>query len=1131
MSKPLVPSMIAHVARALSLVACCAAAQAGTADASAGGAGEVRMLDAFETAAGWTPLAATGVGLRVTTEPGVDGNALRVDYDFTGGSGFVIVQRDVGLELPDLKTGATYEFSFDLRGEGPANDLEFKFLDTRGDTSADASRSDVWWHNRRSFKAPTEWTRMSTRTRHVTFAWGLSGGAPTRRVDKIEFAIAAAEGGKGTLWFDNLRYREVAPPPAQLPKMVATASNEDADHPAMNAVDGDARTLWVSRGATEDEDASAWIDIDLGYEAEFGGVEVVQPSPSRGAFILEASASASGDSDWRTLARADRTGRARVVLWSPDSTARRIRIRAQSPTIQVGEISLIGASDVPTRNALASYLAKSWNGSETPNPWPDMFLGVNRDWTIVGVPEGSHEALMSEQGIVETDKGRFSLEGLIRIDRKDETPTSPLYRLADGEHAQRLEMGWMPIPSVDATVGPIKATVTAVATGDAKASTLLVRYRLINTTSARTSGIFFIAARPFQVNPPWQDLKATGGVAPTRVVAPVPHGLAMDGTPVLMSPAPESGSLATLAMGEIVSALRGDGAIEFVRASRTFGLDQLEDPDHFASGALSARFVLEPGAHTDFVATVPFGSDTRVDGTKDGAGLLPVTPEEFERVLAAERDRWSREVARAGIDLPGDAVDNAIRSTLSYILVNADGPGIQPGSRCYERSWIRDGSLTSAALLEFGMTEPAMRFIDWYSGFVYPSGKVPCVVDKRGADPVDEHDSHGQYIFAVMNAYRFTGDRSILDRHWPIVERVASHIGDLRATRMTDEFKPGGPARQEPGKPAVPAEAFFGIMPESISHEGYSAKPMHSFWDAFFTLRGLRDASEIAAARGDRSNAERFAAHAQDFRKDHLNAMRLSMRTHGIDYVPGCVELGDFDPTSTTVAIWPGEELKPDMREKLEATFDKAMVNFRARRDGTMAWDGFTPYEWRQIGALVRLGRRADAKEYFDWLFEQRRPHAWNSWPEVVWKDPRTPRFLGDMPHTWCGSDFLNSVRAMMLYERDSSIVLFGGIDADDARKGARFERMPTYYGMVSASLESRQVDGRERIVAKVSGDARPQAGFVVNSPFNENGRPSAKCVAWVDGTPTSVGSDGTVRVFKSAFTIEFALAESDQGT
>jgi hypothetical protein len=1075
---------------------------------------EPRVVDAFESAKDWNTFAATGVGLTVSTEPGRDGNAMRVDYDFTAGSGFVILQRDVGIELPDLSTGATYEFTFDIRGEGPANDLEFKFLDTRGDASADASRSDVWWHNRRHFAAPGEWTTMSTRTRHVTFAWGISGGKPTRRVDKIEFAIAAAEGGKGTLWFDNLRYREVAPAPARPPTPVATASKEDEAHPASFAVDGDVTTAWRASGDSENEHASAWIDIDLGFDAEFGAVEIVQTAASRGAFTLDGTSAATGEDTWRPLARADRTGRARVVLWTPDSTARRLRIRAQAPTISIAEIKLIPPEQVATRNALVSYLAGTWDTADAPSPWPEMFMGVARDWTIVGVPESSHEALLSEQGIVETDKGCFSLEGLVRLDRNGATPTSPLHRLADGEHVQRLEDGWMPIPSVDATAGPIKATVTALATGDAAASTLLVRYRLSNPSDAPVSGIFFLAARPFQVNPPWQDLKATGGVAPTRTVTAIDDGLTMDSTRVLMSPSPEAGAMATLAMGEIVSALRGDGSLELINAAARRGTDSLEDPDQMASGAMSSRFTIQAGEFIDFIATVPFGADRR--------DVRAATPSDFAAALGAERNRWSKEVARVRIDLPGDAVDNAVRSTLSYILVNADGPGIQPGSRCYERSWIRDGSLTSAALLEYGLSERAVRFIDWYSGYVYPDGKVPCVVDQRGPDPVDEHDSHGQYIFAVMNAYRFTKDRAILDRHWATVARVVDHIGILRATHKTEDFKAGAPPRQEPGRKAVPAEAFWGIMPASISHEGYSAKPMHSFWDAFFTLRGLSDAAEIALARDDRPSAERIAAEARDFREAHMNAMTLSMRTHNVAYVPGCVELGDFDATSTTVAIWPGEQTQPDMREALDATFDQAMVNFRARRDGTQAWDGFTPYEWRQVGALVRLGRRADAREYFDWLFELRRPHAWNSWPEVVWSNPRKPQFFGDLPHTWCGSDFLNSVRAMLLFERDSSVVMFAGLGEDEAREGARFENMPTYFGKVDASLEARTVDGKERIVVTVAGDAKPPAGMVVTSPFDEDGRPSANCKAWIDGKPTSVAKDGTIRVFKSAFTVEF---------
>jgi hypothetical protein len=36
-------------------------------------------------------------------------------------------------------------------------------------------------------------------------------------------------------------------------------------------------------------------------------------------------------------------------------------------------------------------------------------------------------------------------------------------------------------------------------------------------------------------------------------------------------------------------------------------------------------------------------------------------------------------------------------------------------------------------------------------------------VDWRGADPVPEHDSHGELIFAVAEVWRYTKDRAFLE--------------------------------------------------------------------------------------------------------------------------------------------------------------------------------------------------------------------------------------------------------------------------------------------------------------------------------------------------------------------------------
>ena len=82
-------------------------------------------------------------------------------------------------------------------------------------------------------------------------------------------------------------------------------------------------------------------------------------------------------------------------------------------------------------------------------------------------------------------------------------------------------------------------------------------------------------------------------------------------------------------------------------------------------------------------------------------------------------------------------------------------------------------------------SESASEFVDWYAPYQFESGKVPCVVDRRGPDPVPENDSHGELILAVMNVYRFTSDKEFLERNWPHVEKAVAYIESLRSQRMT----------------------------------------------------------------------------------------------------------------------------------------------------------------------------------------------------------------------------------------------------------------------------------------------------------------------------------------------------------
>jgi hypothetical protein len=441
--------------------------------------------------------------------------------------------------------------------------------------------------------------------------------------------------------------------------------------------------------------------------------------------------------------------------------------------------------------------------------------------------------------------------------------------------------------------------------------------------------------------------------------------------------------------------------------------------------------------------------------------------------MAEAPDAWRRLLAGPRLEGPAavDTIARALRSSLAYILVNRDGAAIQPGSRSYSRSWIRDGSLTSTALLRLGHFEEVRQFIDWFVPYQYPSGRAPCCVDRSGAGPVPEHDSTGELIYLIAEYVRMSGDTAAARTYWPAVERGARFLDSLRHERMTEVYR------------APDSLIFYGLLPPSISHEGYSARPVHSYWDDLFALLGFKDAAFLARTLGLSDAAARWSRTADEFRRHLLASIELVRRRNALAYIPGSADLADFDATSTTIAFDPaseGQELPPDA---LAATFARYHEEAMRRRDTTAGWEAYTPYEWRNVGALVRLGERDKAIEIFRLLMADRRPIAWNQWGEVVWRERRIDRFIGDMPHTWVASDFIRSTLDLFAYEdaADSSIVLLAGVPAEWLEgKGISLADLRTTSGLLT--LAARR-EGSELLVSVTLDGPLPRGGFVIRPP------------------------------------------------
>jgi hypothetical protein len=1021
------------------------------------------LLDDFSSIEDWEIIASDGVILSVSGVEGVRGQAIRLDFEFQAGAGFCGIRKSFSQPLDE-----NYRFSYYLRGNMRRNNLEFKLLDASGE--------NVWWHNRRNFEFPETWEELVTRKRHVGFAWGPDRSEPDT-LHALEFIIAAGEGGSGSLYIDELRYEPIPVIDfASLEPEGAASTSMGDDYGPEHALDGDTQTYWMSSGRPPVQ----WFRVDMGERTELGGLVIDWFGEY---YAVDYDVLLSGDGlTWDTLYTVIGGTGGRDYVYIREGDARYVQLNLQKAASSEGyAISALAVQPVGF-SATPNVFFRKVASDRRRGLFPRFLFDEQSYWTVVGVNSDPKEGLLNEDGMLEVDKESFSIEPMLFID-------GALITWSDVRLSQSLQSDYLPVPSVLWEHDGVQLHIEVIADGEPGASSMYASYTLKNTSGKEIDANLFLLLRPFQVNPPWQFLNINGGFAPVNSIKYA-----------------DDSAVTVNGSKKIIPFTKPDGfgATSFERADIVDYIERGVLPEDFsvtsesgfASGALQYTFSLDPDEERRVILKIPFYDDDAYAGcthrrrsTRDG-----FFSEKLDKVSA----EWEEILNGVQFTVPpeGQKYIDVLRSNVAYVLINRDGPAIQPGSRSYERSWIRDGSLTSGALLRLGLHEPVREFIKWYAPYQYDNGKIPCVVDRRGPDPVDEHDSPGQFIYLIMEYYRFTRDTTFLRNKWDRVRKTVDYIDYLIDQRKTDEYRTGSREMR----------AYYGLVPESISHEGYAEKPMHSYWDNFFVLKGLKDAARMAEVLGEEEHAARYRSMRDEFRKNLYNSILLAMDLQDIEYIPGCVELGDFDATSTTIGIFPCGELRHIPHTELMATFEKYYENFRRRLDPEYEWRDYTPYEVRAAGTYIFLDQRDRTHELLDFFFDDLRPYEWNHWAEVVWRDYRMPRFIGDMPHTWVGSDYINVIRNMFLYDVDEErrIVIGAGIPESwiDSETGIGVRNLPTYYGKIHYSMKgdgedvsvSIHADGWEGDVAVElrSPRERPITAVTVDgtdySDFDESG-------------------------------------------
>ena len=708
--------------------------------------------------------------------------------------------------------------------------------------------------------------------------------------------------------------------------------------------------------------------------------------------------------------------------------------------------------------------------------YPDILNRRQAFWTVVGLPGDTQESLIDEFGTIEPVAESSSVMPFFRVNGRVLT-TANATRITPA-----LEERLLPLPSVTWQLPAFSLRVESIVQGSLTDSVNLACYTITNQSAVPLVGDFLLAIRPLQVNPPWQH----GGLSPIRAMACLTNAW---GLAIHVNGRDQYDTVTMPDAFGVCPFDEGDVA-EYIRLGVLPPSTVVTNEGSYLSGAVSYRLNIPPGGQRKILLAMPLhNSMAGLNQFLQRHGAAPRDPvTAYEGLLDQRRREWRARLGRVSVELPDRDVMNFLYAQTGWILINSDGSALNPGARNYKRVWIRDGALIGAALLRMGQHEAVRDFINWYAAYITADGYVPPILNNdgtpyKGIGNNVEYDAQGQFIFAVMEYFRFTGDRAFLEQHYATMLRVMQYLERLRTRTMQADYATDDPARLR----------YYGLLPPSISHEGY-ATPVHSYWDDLFALKGWKDGRAASLALGRQDVADWAATQYNALRASVQASMERTISDKGINFIPGCAERGDIDPNSTSVAFYPCDEVDLLPKLVLEVTYELYYEGIVARsRPG---WHGvYTPYEARNINALVQLGDKGRAHTLLKQFMAGRHPAAWNHLAEVVVSNPRIGTYVGDMPHTWVGADLVTGLRNLLVYEYAGQLVLLAGVPETWVLEdnGVRLRNLPTHFGALALVAVER--DGKLRV--DLTGKIHAPKGVVLHWPFV--GKPKS---VMVNGAP-----------------------------
>ncbi|HOC52677.1 MAG TPA: hypothetical protein PKJ39_03000 [Caldisericia bacterium] len=384
------------------------------------------------------------------------------------------------------------------------------------------------------------------------------------------------------------------------------------------------------------------------------------------------------------------------------------------------------------------------------------------------------------------------------------------------------------------------------------------------------------------------------------------------------------------------------------------------------------------------------------------------------------------------IDVPDDNINRIFNSNKIYLKSLINSEYITPGPLTYKKFWFRDSAYMIPALMKIGDLKRAEKIIEYFKKKIKKDGYFQ--------SQVGEWDSNGQALFTIAEYYRYTKNKEFLNEFYPYIKKGAEWI-ERKRKKYVDSY---------------------GLLPSSFSAEHFGPNDLY-YYDDYFGLKGLLDASSLANEIGNKNDSENFLKYYLEFKNDVRKAIDKDQKRLDKKICVGAFGRNiDASIIATFTSIFPlNLDLlsKDEIMNSYEELRKKFFVNNCFYQNITHS--GINLYLTLEIAeALLYLNEEKKAINLFDSVISLLTKTY--TGPEAI-----NPKSLGgcegDGHHGWLVAELIHFIRNSLLFEKENGIVILSGSRKEWFKDGDKilFNNGVTYFGNISfeANVKENIID------------------------------------------------------------------------